>query len=126
MSAPAKPELRNSRHTSLLLASPMLATLACVLLWILLTPGKALAGTPQPPPPPDTPDIFLVDARAVQPAAVADNEIGIRARLTVGRLADKPEDKSYEEYCPPGKSVEAAADDAALDAIEAAIETGWP
>ena len=111
MSAPAKPELRNSRHTSLLLASPMLAALACVLLWILLTPGKALAGTPQPPPPPDTPDIFLVDASAVQPAAEADNEIGIRARLTVGRLADKPEDKSYEEYCPPGKSVEAAADD---------------
>ncbi len=111
MSAPAKPVLRNSRQASFLLASPMLAALACVLLWNLLTPGRAMASTPQPPPPPDTPDIFLVDASAAQPAAAGDNEIGIRARLTVGRLADKPAEETYEAYCPPGKNVEAAADD---------------
>lgn len=70
-----------------------------------------MASTQQPPPPPDTPNIFLVDASTAQPAAADDNEIGIRARLTVGRLADKPEEVSYEAYCPPGKSVEASVDD---------------
>lgn len=111
MSAPAIPVLRKSRQVSFLLASPMLATLACVLLWNLLAPGKVLAHAPLSPPPPATPDIFPVDTGVALPAAGDDNEIGIRARLTVGRLADKPEDESYEAYCPPGKSVEAAADD---------------
>ena len=62
----------------------MLAALASMLLWVLLTPGKALAGTPQPPPQPDTPDIFLVDASAVQPAAEADRIDYLRSLLHDG------------------------------------------
>lgn len=111
MSIPAKPMLRIGRHFQYLLASPLLAVLACTLLLNLLAAGKAAAQSPQPPPP-EPPGLFLVDDSVVAPASGADNDIGIRARLTVGRLADKPEDKTLEEYCPSGKNVEAAADDA--------------
>lgn len=69
----------------------------------------AQTSQPQPPTPPS---VFLVDDGIVAPAGASDNDIGLRARLTVGRLDDKPEDVSLQDYCPSAKNVEAAADDA--------------
>ena len=82
--------------------------------WLLLLPMRAQAvSTPgqSEPPAPQPPVIFLVDSGAAALAGRADHEIGIRARLTVGRLADKPEDDNFNTYCPTTKRVEAVADD---------------
>lgn len=102
--------LRNGRQLPLLLASPLLAVLALALLWAMLPLERAMAQAPQPQPP-APPDIFLVDGDIVAPAGAGNNDIGLHARLTVGRLADKPEHVNLQEFCPPSKSVEAAADD---------------
>lgn len=113
MREPTRPMLRTNRR-SLLLATTPFAIVVALAGWLLLLPiGVQAVTTPgqSEPPAPQPPVIFLVDSGAVVLARGADHGIGIRARLTVGRLADKPEGDDLNNYCPNAKSVEATADD---------------
>jgi len=97
-----------------IIAMPLLTILLCIAGWSLLTADRASAQSePGEPEPTSTraPAFFLVDPGMATTAAIDDNEIGVNARLTIGRLSDMPAGSNPQAFCPTTKSIEATADE---------------
>lgn len=90
---------RRCRWFMLLLMTALLPLMAGAALLSTVTAHGALVEPPPPRP-------ILLATHAGQ--SVTDDGRPIHARLTVGRLGDKPEGIDLPEYCPPDDAVEAA------------------